>query len=195
MMRLDPKVLENAWVRLEPLQEAHREPLRPVADDPGIWTHMSRRGDGPYFDAWFDLMLEGQEKDGQISHAVFDAQSGACVGHTSFLSVAPAQKRLEIGWTFYADAARGTAINPSCKLLLMTRAFDAGAERVELKTGGNNLRSQRAIAKLGLTKEGTLRSHIIMWDGTRRDSVYFSLLKDEWPGVKAKLTARLDAFD
>jgi len=190
-MQLKPAILENAHVRLEPLDETHREALRGPADDPDIWAFMTERGDGAHFDAWFDKMLAASAGSAQISHAVFDAASGACVGHTAFLEISARHARAEIGWTWYAADARGVLVNPACKHLLLARAFACGAERVELKTHHMNQRSQRAIARLDAVREGVLRSHYATWTGQRRDTVMFSILRAEWPGVRAALDARL----
>jgi RimJ/RimL family protein N-acetyltransferase len=191
MMELNPAVLQNAHVRLEPLVEAHREALRGPAGDRDIWAFMTQRGDGRFFDAWFDKMLAASAGPSQISHAVIDAVSGAGVGHTAFLEISAHHARVEIGWTWYAAHARGGVINPACKRLLLARAFACGAERVELKTHHLNQRSQRAIARLGAVREGVLRSHYATWKGERRDTVMFSILRAEWPGVEAALEARL----
>lgn len=190
-MQLVSTILEDAHVRLEPLLEAHREVLRAPADDPDIWAFMTQRGDGPYFDAWFDKMLSASAGPSQISHAVIDAVSGACVGHTAYLEISARHARVEIGWTWYAASARGGAVNPACKRLLLAHAFASGAQRVELKTHHLNVRSQRAIARLGAAREGVLRSHYATWTGQRRDTVMFSVLREEWPAAQAGLDARL----
>lgn len=190
-MQLVSTILEDAHVRLEPLLEAHREVLRAPADDPDIWAFMTQRGDGPHFDAWFDKMLSASAGPSQISHAVIDAVSGACVGHTAYLEISARHARVEIGWTWYAASARGGAVNPACKRLLLAHAFASGAQRVELKTHHLNVRSQRAIARLGAVREGVLRSHYATWTGQRRDTVMFSILREEWPAAQAGLDARL----
>ncbi|WP_297731094.1 GNAT family protein [uncultured Maricaulis sp.] len=190
-MIITPQIRENAIVRLEPLTEAHREALRPLADEAELWALTSLRGDGPHFDAWFNLMLGNTQAGTQISHLVRRQSDGAAVGHSAWLSLAPEHKRLEIGWTWYGQTARGTAINPAAKLLLLGGAFEAGAERVELKTHHLNARSQAAMTKMGATREGTLRRHLLCWTGEWRDTVFFSVLRQEWPGVKAGLEARL----
>jgi len=181
---------ENTTVRLEPLTEGHREELRPLAAEAELWTLTALRGDGEHFDAWFDLMLGNTKAGSQISHLVRRQGDGAAVGHSAYLTITPDHRRLEIGWTWYGADARGTAVNPATKHLLLGGAFDAGAERVELRTHHRNLRSQAAMAKMGATREGVFRHHILCWTGEWRDSVYFSVLKDEWPGVKAGLEAR-----
>lgn len=192
-MDLPPLALENQHVRLEPLHEAHRDGLRVVAQDPDLWTFTTIRGDGADFDPWFDLMLGNQSEGKQISHAVIDPGANRIIGHSAFLSFAFDHRRLEIGWTWYAAEARGTRINPSCKHLLLGRAFSAGARRVELKTHGLNQRSQNAMLKMGAQKEGVLRQHTKTWRGDWRDTVFFSVLENEWPAVKAGLEARIKA--
>ncbi|WP_300556766.1 GNAT family protein [Maricaulis sp.] len=191
-MQLEPVRLENEIVRLEPLREDHREALRPIASDPELWSLSTIRGDGEYFDSWFDHMLSSQNQAKQISHAVVRKTDGAVVGHTAFLSIFPEHARLEIGWTWYDAKARGTQINPACKLLLLERAFLAGGRRVELKTHGLNQRSQNAMLKMGAKKEGVLRQHTKTWRGDWRDTVFFSVLRDEWPIVREGLKARLN---
>jgi len=190
-MNLTPAILENEWVRLEPMTEAHREAMRPLAADPEIWALMTLRGDGEHFDAWFDLMLATQESGTQISHAIFRKSTNAMVGHSSYLVISTANQRAEIGWTWYEASARGTEVNPACKLALLGRLFECGAERAELKTHGLNKRSQAAMLKMGAKYEGTLRRQMRTWRGDLRDTVWFSVLKEEWPTVKAGLEVRL----
>tara|TARA_R110000868_G_scaffold56449_5_gene174623 strand:+ start:3307 stop:3885 length:579 start_codon:yes stop_codon:yes gene_type:complete len=192
-MQIEPRILENDIVRLEPLTEAHREELRPLAAEAELWALTSIRGDGEFFDAWFDLMLSGQARGDQISHLVRRRSDGAALGHSAYLVITPTHKRLEVGWTWYCAEARGSKINPACKRLLLGNAFDEGAERVELKTHHKNLRSQNAMLKMGATREGVLRHQILSWTGEWRDSVYFSVLREEWPAARAGLDARLTA--
>ena len=118
--------------------------------------------------------------------------AGAVVGTTSFLEVSPVDARLEIGFTLYAPSVWGTEVNPECKLLLMTWAFEeAGMGRVQLKTDIRNARSQAAIAKLGAQYEGILRRYQRRQDGSVRDTVLYSVTAEEWPAVKAGLRQRL----
>ena len=190
-MNLTPAILENDWVRLEPLTGAHREAMRPLAADRDIWSLMTSRGDGTHFNAWFDLMLATQETGTQISHAIFRKSTDSLVGHSAYLVISPPNQRAEIGWTWYTESARGTEVNPACKLALLGRLFDCGAERAELKTHGLNKRSQAAMLKMGAKHEGTLRRQMRTWRGDLRDTVWFSVLKEEWPDVKAGLEKRL----
>ena len=118
-------------------------------------------------------------------------RDGRVVGTTSYLDVSLADARLEIGSTAYSPTVWATEVNPACKLLLMTWAFDHGFGRVQLKTDIRNRRSQAAIAKLGATYEGVLRRYQRRQDGTVRDTVMYSVTAEEWPGVRERLRARL----
>tara|TARA_E500000318_G_scaffold105663_1_gene112815 strand:- start:105 stop:701 length:597 start_codon:yes stop_codon:yes gene_type:complete len=124
--------------------------------------------------------------------------SGAVVGSTTYCDIRPEHRGVEIGWTWYAPAHRGTIVNPACKRLLLGHAFEGGlfgepAIRVCLKTDARNERSRRAILRLGATFEGVLRSHLVMPDGHRRDSAMYSITEAEWPAIRQDLDARLAA--
>lgn len=121
-------------------------------------------------------------------------KDGAIVGTTSYLDVVPADERLEIGFTLYRPQEWATDVNPACKMLLMEWAFDHGFGRVQYKTDIRNERSQAAIARLGATREGVLRRYQRRQDSSMRDSVMFSILRDEWPQVQQDLLARLGAL-
>ena len=126
--------------------------------------------------------------------AVVEAASGRTVGSSSFLDIVPEHRRIEIGWTFYARRVWRSAVNTESKLLLLGHAFDdLGYERVALKTHHRNERSQAAIARLGATREGVLRHHMVDRYGGWRDSVYYSILSAQWPKVRADLRAALEA--
>jgi RimJ/RimL family protein N-acetyltransferase len=129
-------------------------------------------------------------RPGSMGFVVRD-RAGQVVGSSSYYDTDEAHFMTEIGATWYAQASRGTVVNPECKLLMLAHAFDCGAERVQLKCDGRNVISQRAIAKLGAVREGTLRRHRVN-DPERflRDTVMFSILREEWPGVRAGLEAR-----
>lgn len=185
--------LSNAFVRLEPLEEHHRESLRPMAADPSLWVQTSLNASTD-FDRWFEAMLAANASGAQISFAVFDRRRDAYAGHTGFLAIAPDHDRVEIGWTWYGGAFHRSHVNPAAKRLLLAHAFKAGAARVELKTGDQNRRSQGAMEKLGATRDGALRSHAKTWTGERRASVFYSILADEWASVRDRLDARLLAL-
>ncbi|HVY03438.1 MAG TPA: GNAT family protein [Caulobacterales bacterium] len=193
-MKLEPKILEGRFVRLEPLEERHREGLRAPAGEEDIWRFIPERGFGPFYDAMFTKRLDRTRSGEWIAHAVRRRADDALVGQTCFLNIDAHNDRVEIGATWYGADARGGPVNPECKYLLMEAAFEAGALRVELKTDMRNARSRAAIAKLGAKEEGVLRRHTKMWDGHVRDTVYFSVLDREWPAVRAGLEARLARF-
>lgn len=124
--------------------------------------------------------------------AIVASSSGRAVGSTRFLDIRRAHRALEIGWTWIGDTWRRTAINTECKLLLLGHAFDAhGAHRVTLKTDARNVRSQRAIERIGGVREGVLRRHRVCWDGSVRDTVYYGIVDTEWPSVKTRLERML----
>lgn len=192
-----PLLLEDRWVRLEPLAASHRSELAALAEDPMRWefSPVDDRG-GPFAtwaDKWFDAAAREHGAGTQVVFVVRDAASGLVVGSTRYLNIETPHRRLEIGSTFYAPAARGTYVNRACKRLLFAYAFETlGANRVELKCDARNARSRAAIAGLGATQEGILRRHMILGDGFVRDTVYFSVLDREWSAVRATLEARLD---
>ncbi|GAA3377269.1 GNAT family protein [Streptomyces sannanensis] len=137
-------------------------------------------------------LLEAAERGEYVPFAVIHRASGQAAGWTTFMDIDAPNERLEIGWTWYGHAFRRTAVNTETKLLLLTHAFEElGMGRVQLKTDHMNHRSQAAIARLGAQREGVLRRHRRRPDGTWRDTVYFSLLAEEWPAAKARLSARL----
>ena len=191
-MTLSVPALAGRHVRLEPLAEAHREPLRAAADDEPIWRHTITVARGPGFDAWFDDALTQHAAGHRLAFAVRRAADDALVGSTSYLDVVLDHKRVEIGSTWYRPDVWGTSINPECKLLLFAYAFDVfGVNRVALITDRMNERSRAAIVKLGAVREGVLRSHMVVQGGRVRDSVMFSITSNEWPTVRQRLAVRL----
>jgi RimJ/RimL family protein N-acetyltransferase len=183
--------LEGRYVRLEPLEERHRDDLlAAAAQDPATFRYMgSDLSVGA--EAWPAYLADALGPE-FVAWATVDRSTGRAVGSTRFGDIAPAHGRVEIGWTWIAPSHQRTAVNTEAKLLQLTYAFDElGAARVALKTDGRNLRSQAAIERLGAMREGVLRRHIRMPDGFMRDTVYFSILSDEWPAVKARLEERL----
>ena len=190
-MNVEPVTLTGPTVRLEPLSLDHAE---------GLW-HSSSPELFAYMWSWEHTASPQEFKQvvrntmavpDWMSFAIVLNKTGQAIGSTSFLDIRPAHRGLEIGATWIGKEYQGTNVNPENKYLLFRHCFETlGALRVQLKTDGRNLHSQRAIAKLGAKYEGTLRKHIIMPDGYFRDSVMFSVLEDEWPGVKAGLEERL----
>ena len=189
----EPVTLQAAHVRLEPLGERHRDDLvAAAAEDPGIFRYMGMNIPKHGWGAWLREALDGVAAGQYVAWATVDIRDGHAVGSTRFGDISPADGRVEIGWTWIAPSHQRTAVNTEAKLLQLTYAFDElGATRVALKTDARNLRSQAAIERLGAVREGVLRRHLRVADGFIRDTVYYSILDDEWPAVKARLTARL----
>ncbi len=193
-MNLAPAILKNAFVRLEPLEERHREPLRAAAADPAIWTFVLTTGAGERLDSYLDAQLAAFGTGERLPFAVVRVADGAVVGATSYFMIDPPHRTVEIGGTWYDRSVWGGPINPACKVLLLGHAFAAGAGRVELKTDARNARSRAAIEKLGAQLDGVLRRRHLMPDGFVRDTALYSILAEEWPAARARLEARLAAF-
>jgi RimJ/RimL family protein N-acetyltransferase len=193
-MKLVATTLEHARVRLEPFDERHRAGLSAAAHaDLSIFAHMpfpiAEVGYGP----WFDWLRVEQDAGRWIPHAVI-APDGRIVGQSCYLAIRPEHAGVEIGGTWYAREAQGTAINPAAKLLLLAHAFDCGAERVEFKTDARNAQSRAALAKLGAEFEGVFRRQMRLLNGTMRDNAYFSVIREDWPPLRAQIEARLAEF-
>lgn len=194
-MEFTAPVLTGEWVRLEPLAEEHREPLRAAGDDPRIWTYLAIGGPGPAFDAVFDDALTQQAAGKRCPYAVRLRATGELVGATSYIDPLMPHKKVEIGWTWYRPDVWAGAVNPECKFLLMRHAFETlNLNRVQFAADLLNTRSLAAIAKLGATREGVLRSAAITRGGRIRDTVMFSVIAPEWPAVKERLLTRLNTF-
>jgi RimJ/RimL family protein N-acetyltransferase len=184
-------LLEGRYVRLEPLEDRHRDDLlAAAAQDPATFRYMgSDLSVGA--DAWPAYLADALAPE-FVAWATVEGATGRAVGSTRFGDIAPEHGRVEIGWTWIAPSHQRTAVNTEAKLLQLTYAFDElGATRVALKTDGRNHRSQAAIERLGAVREGVLRRHTRLPDGFMRDTVYYSILSEEWPAVKANLEARL----
>lgn len=183
--------LTGRFVRLEPLEERHRDDLlAAAAQDAATFRYLFT--DLSVGESVWPAYLADALRDEYISWATVDAATGHAVGSTRFLDIAPEHGRLEIGWTWIAPSHQRSATNSEAKLLQLSYAFEElGATRVAFKTDERNERSQAAIARLGAVREGVLRHQFRMPDGFMRSSVYFSILADEWPAVKARLEAKL----
>ncbi len=194
-MRIGMGPLEDRFVRLEPFEDGLKAEVRAALDcDPHAWEIMVAPAYGDHFEAWWKPALAAMEAQTRIAYAVRRRSDGAVVGTTSLYEINPAYRRCEIGSTFYRPEARGGAINPACKRLLLGHAFDAGAVRVEIITDAVNARSQAAILKLGAKAEGVLRKHKITWTGWARDTAMFAVIDDDWPELRRALDRRLAAF-
>ena len=183
----------NAFgVALEPLDESHRAGMALAGRDPKIWRFLPYDVSNGGFDRWFDATLALQHAHKEAVWAVRRSDDGAVVGTTRYLNIAAHDKRVEIGGTWYAPEVWAGVVNPTCKFMLLAHGFETlGLNRIELKTDARNERSQSAIARLGAVREGTFRRHMVLPDGHIRDTVYFSVIKEEWPAVRDGLIARL----
>ncbi|TYQ12584.1 UNVERIFIED_ORG: RimJ/RimL family protein N-acetyltransferase [Zoogloea ramigera] len=191
MKEIAPVTLELHGVRLEPLAPHHAEGLRAAATDGELWTLRvtsvpePHEVDGYIFKAY-------EMRGSRLAFAVVDAATDTVIGTTSYHDIVPAIGRLEIGYTWYAKSRQRTHVNTTCKLLLLTHAFETlGAALVGLRTDNFNHASQAAIERLGAKKDGVLRHHAVRRDGTVRDTVMYSIAAGEWPEIKAQLLYRL----
>ncbi len=192
---LEPVVLEGHHVRLEPLSLGHLEDLSRVAFDEEIWRWTSERALSlDELRAYVERALAAARTRTVLPFATIARSEGRAIGSTRFATFEPQNRRVEIGWTWIGRAWQRTAINTEAKHLMLTHAFEKlGCVRVELRTDVLNERSRSAIRRIGAVEEGILRNHAITSTGRVRDDVYYSILEDEWPGVKAGLERRMEA--
>jgi len=174
MFHPQPITLRGRYVDLEPLAESHLPHLFELGQEPEIWSFLSG---APLLsmrdaEAWLRKALDGQLKAGDVPFAVIDRRSGKAAGTTRYVDIRPIHRGLEIGSTWYGRPHRRTSINTETKLMLLSHAFESlGALRVQFQTDSRNVRSQKAIERLGATREGVLRQHKVCSDGYVRDSV------------------------
>jgi len=189
-MELTPMVLTGRVAQLVPLQPEHAPALYEASRDEGIWRYLvyGKMETEAEMHALVQELLRRQERGTDLPFTVIHRESGRIIGCTRFMDYRPHDRGVEIGGTWYTPAFQRTAVNTECKYLLMRTAFERlDLLRVQLKTDLRNERSQRAIERLGAVKEGVLRNHMILPDGTVRHSVYYSVIAEEWPQVKARL--------
>jgi RimJ/RimL family protein N-acetyltransferase len=194
MMEVRPVTLQGRYARLEPPSEKHVADLLVAGESADIWPYMlfGPLNGSAEWSALIRTLLERMNKGEIIPFVTVRLSDARAVGMTSYLNIARADYGLEIGSTWLMPEARRTAINTECKHLLLRHAFETlHCIRVQLKTDSRNVTSQRAIERLGAVKEGVLRSHMIVKDGYRRDTVMYSILDTEWPAVKARLEKML----
>jgi RimJ/RimL family protein N-acetyltransferase len=191
---VEPLTLRGTHATLEPLAADHLDAIRAAAADGELWRLWYTSVPAPDTAAkWLDTALDMRERLGAMPFAVRDSASGQIVGSTRYFNVDAPNRRLEIGHTWYARRAQRTAINTECKLLLLTHAFETlGCIAVEFRTHWFNHGSRAAIARLGAKQDGVLRNHQLMPDGSRRDTVVFSILDGEWPATRAHLRFLLE---
>lgn len=189
---VDRVTLQGEWVRLEPLEERHA-------------ASMAANGDMDLYEHFVALRPPEVSENGMISFiralkaqadivpfAIVLLATGEAIGNTTFMDIRPAHRGLEIGTTWIAKAHQGTKVNPEAKWLMLRHAFEnLHAERVQLKCDARNAQSQAAISKLGAKFEGRLRKHFVLPDGFVRDTMMYSIIREEWPEINERLKARL----
>lgn len=191
-----PVVLEGPGFRLEPLDGSHAAGVVAAGSDAATFEHMAI---GPFArvaeaEAWIAAASDGAARAGDVPWAILDTRGANPVvaGSTRLLAVRPPHRGCEIGWTWLGTAWRGSGLNACVKRAILAHLFEQlGAVRVEFKTDARNERSQRAMLAIGCVREGVHRRHMLRRDGTMRDSVYFSITDEEWPGVRTRLDARI----
>ena len=184
--------LQGSIVTLEPLRAEHAEELWEAAQAPETWAWLANLNERERFDRWLELTVEAAEAGREGPFATRDAASGEVIGSSRFLNVRPADRVVEIGWTWLNPRAWRSGANVEAKLLMLGHAFETlGCVRVEFKTDARNERSRAALAALPARFEGILRNHMIVPDVGQRDSAYFSVIDSEWLAVRGNLERRL----
>jgi len=193
-MKIKPVVLAGHVARLEPLSVSHVPDLYQFGKDESIWQYMRYRQIRSQQDmaVWVDELLSAQSAGTDLPFAVIHQELNKAIGSTRYLDIQSQNRSLEIGGTWYATAYQRTAVNTECKYMLLRHSFEVlGCARVQFKTDVRNLRSQKALERIGARQEGVLRDHMVLPDGSLRSSVYYSILKGEWTEVKISLEDKL----
>ena len=185
-----PVTLTGKYVRLEPMTEAHVSGLTEIGSGQKFWDYMvyGKMETVEDMRRWVLDILSRAKKGTDVPFVAIHLGSSRIAGATRYMNIMPNDRGLEIGGTWYGPDFQRTPVNTECKYLLMRHAFETlGCIRVQLKTDLRNERSQKAIERLGAVKEGVLRNHMILPDGYRRHSVFYSIIDTEWPVVKQRL--------
>jgi RimJ/RimL family protein N-acetyltransferase len=188
-------VLQGYSVRLAPVDESHLDQLSLWSAEEDIWRYMTfaHLASREELQAWISTAMQANERGTEMNFAIIDEASRSAIGTTSFYRVVPEHKRIELGKTWLGAPYRRTHINTAAKYLLLHHAFETLlANRVELNTDARNLRSQRAMERLGAVRDGVLRSHTIMRDGFVRDTMNYSFTINDWPVTKTRLRNLLE---
>ena len=193
-MDLKFQPLTGRFIRLEPFSEDLKSEIRVAIDcDPETWAIMPINPMGKGFDDYWRVACYAPPNE-RLAYAIRRHFDERIVGMSSYYTALTAQGGVEIGTSFLQPAVRGGPINVEAKLLMLAHAFDSGAERVQFRVDTRNLRSQAAVEKLGAVREGVLRRDRLTWTGYIRNTVYFSIIREEWPNVKVRLQERLAQF-
>jgi len=191
-----PVTLTGYGVTLVPMRPEHAPALETAAADGKLWELVVTSAPAPgQAGDYIALALQGQAAGHMVPFIVMQTASGEVIGTTRYHDIVLDIARLEIGYTWYAQGMQRTYVNTACKLLLMQHAFEVlGAQVVGWRADARNTRSLQAIARLGAQQDGVLRHHALCRDGSVRDTVMFSMLHNEWPQARTRLTQRLHAF-
>lgn len=175
--------LETPRVLLRPMIMEDHASFLALANDPGMWDYFTLNlADPEQLKTWMEMAMNDRAANTRRPFTIIDKSSGAIAGSMSMGNISPHDLRLEIGWSWLGKEYRGTPINRHVKFVMMRYAFDIlRFERVEFKTDVLNERARRGLEKIGAVEEGILRSHMTMWNNRRRTSIYYSVLKQEWP--------------
>ena len=194
MSFVEPITLSARGVDLVPLSLAHEEGLRAAAADGVLWNiRVTSVPEPDQTRSYIDNALLMRDAGNRLAFAVIESGSGKVLGCTSYHDIVPALKRVEIGWTWYGKSSQRSHVNTTCKLMLMTHAFEVlGCHMVGWRTDNFNFASQAAIERLGAKKDGVIRGHALRRDGTIRDTVMYSMRAGEWAEAKAQLLYLLD---
>lgn len=194
-MRIEPVALEGAHIRLEPLALTHHDALSAIGLEEELWrwTPNEVRTSQDML-RYIEAALAEQARGVALPFAVIDRSRDRVAGSTRYMNIDVANRRLEIGSTWYGREWRRTGVNTECKYLLLRHAFETlGAMRVEFKTDSLNTASRNALLRIGALQEGIFRNHMMTYSGRIRHTVYFSIINDDWAAVKADLEKKLAA--
>ena len=198
-MQLDYSQLKGQFVYLKPLQASHIFTLKTLAQNERIWeftkTLLINDSYDEQFESYIRTAFDPLHLGGQLSFVIYSTSTNKVIGMTRYYGIDPAHKRLCIGYTWYVPEVWGGVENKECKLLLLRYAFEVlGFQRVQFDVAHQNIRSQKAVEKIGGTREAVLRKHGLHADGTVRDTVVFSIIDDEWPEKKARLLKLIESI-
>jgi N-acetyltransferase len=192
---LDPVTLEGRLVRLEPMRPHHLDDLAEVAFEPALWRWtIARPTDRSGLEAWMTTAMANRDGGAELPFVTVDQETGRAIGSSRYMTIVPEHLRLEIGWSWVGSEWHRSGVNREAKLLMLGHAFEVlGCNRVEFKTDSLNEPARGALLGIGATFEGIFRNHMVMPEGRLRHSAYYSVVSDEWPDVKSRLAASVDA--
>jgi RimJ/RimL family protein N-acetyltransferase len=194
MQLLSPDlILENNVILLRPSTLEDLTALSKIAD-PDIWKHISKKvNDTEQLKQWLQTGIEEREQGKRMQFTIIEKESGRLIGNTSFSNIAPESKKVEIGWTWLGKDFQGKGYNKHIKFLMLQYIFEKeNFERVEFRTRGSNLQSQKALSKIGATKEGTLKNYLVE-NGVYFDVIFYRILNSKWPAIKETIFKEVPA--